>query len=76
MKSLIKMLRAQGITHYEHNGIVLHLGVPPVRYPKSDAKDGAPVPHVIQELESLMKLDDTQLVERLFPQPKDEGDDA
>jgi hypothetical protein len=41
--------------------------------PKSDEKAAGDVPHKVEELTSLMKLSDQELLNRLFPEPpKDE----
>jgi hypothetical protein len=82
IKSLIKTLRAAGCNYYKNGDLELHLGpVPQKQKEKSlpsvksaplenSTVDQSPeIPHVVQEMTSLMKMSDSDLVERLFPIP-------
>lgn len=49
-----------------------------VKYENSKKPEKEKIPHIIEDLKSLMKMSDQELVERLFPLPQDEqpGDDV
>jgi hypothetical protein len=83
IKKLAKTLRALGINHYEANGVVINLGDVPRRVPRGQKPALVPepeakeeIPHIVQELTSVMKMSDADLVDRLFPdtQPEVEAD--
>jgi hypothetical protein len=65
-KALIKTLRECGVTRYKTPEIELDLGPEPI---KLDAPSPAPVEivHKVEERTSLLKLSDSDLVDRLFP---------
>lgn len=83
-KALIEMLRASGITHYKTADIELNLGpapVLPVVSRETIASNEAetvpgPIPHIVKELTSLLKLSDTDLVDRLFPDTNGDGEET
>lgn len=80
-KALIEMLRASGITHYKTSEIELNIGSAPVSVQpviQLDALENEkPIPHVVQELTSLLKLSDVDLVDRLFPDTqKEDGEES
>lgn len=74
-RALIEMLRSQGITHYKTGEIELALTplpeapkASPVESPAMPGVDSQDkIPHVVQELTSLLKLSDADLVDRMFP---------
>lgn len=67
VKKLVRELRKLGVTQYKTPEIELSLGPPPPRVEKIDSTP-AEIPHVIQDLVSIMKLSDGELVDRLFPE--------
>lgn len=76
LKDLVKLLRSQGITHYKTNEVELNL-TPDVakrtrRKRKTTTEEEQEIKHKLEELTSVMKLSDDDLVERLWPMPKDE----
>ncbi len=81
IKTLIKTLRAAGVTHFKSGDVELILlpsetkpVVPRETKPKEiiiplDAphEEDKPIQHKVVELTSLLKLSDTELVDQLFP---------
>ena len=78
LRALAKVMREYGITHVKTES--LELSIPlcaapatpmPTRAattpPDAPASGMEPITHKIQELTSLMKLDDMSLVDKLFP---------
>ncbi len=78
IKALVKLLRAQGVTHYKTPELELNLGPVVSRETKVKVKDeeskDKEIPHKVVELTSLLKLDDVGLLDRLFPDHTDKGD--
>ncbi len=64
VKSLVKTLRECGVTHYKTADIELDLGPEPMT---PDIEPQKEIIHKVEELTSLLKLDDKALVDRLFP---------
>jgi hypothetical protein len=76
IKELIKTLRECGVTHYKTAEIELDLGPAPIAI---DAPAPAPSPeilHKVEELTSLLKLSDVDLVDRMFPDTQKEAEDT
>lgn len=73
LKSLIKTLKAAGVTEFQHGDLKLTLGVKPAETPKeptpvdAPTESNEPIKHKVEEMTSLLKLSDVDLVERLFP---------
>ncbi len=87
IKSLIKTLRAAGVRHYKTPELELNLEPFPEKVSRETTKaiskvaldapyepDKTPE-HKVEELTSLLKLSDTDLVDRLFPDFTDYGED-
>lgn len=78
IKSLIKALRDAGVTYYKTADIELNLAPVPKEEPRAitpvDAPSAAedPIKHKVEEMVSLLKLSDTELVDQLFPEPREE----
>lgn len=73
---LLKALKESGVTSFKSGDIEISFGFPsnahekPVAAPVSfDASAQAPeeIKHKVEEFTSLMKLSDTELLDRLFP---------
>jgi hypothetical protein len=75
IKQLVETLRQAGVTHYKTPEIELDLGPLPPAAPESTEK--TEIPHVVEDLISVMKLNDKDLVDRLFPdtETKEEVDE-
>lgn len=79
--ALIEKLKACGITHFKQGDLEFTFGdkpVEPARHLQSVPLDKQALgeteeaPHIIQEMKSLLKLSDEELVERIFPiEPSD-----
>ncbi len=83
IKALVKLLRAQGVTHYKQGDVELTLGVKevvpretPRRVKAELVKESNEIVHKNEELKSVMKLSDTELLDRLFPDTQDEDEGA
>lgn len=63
IRDLVETLRACGVTHYKDGSLELDLGTAPAPIEKEDKE----IVHKVQELTSLLKLGDKELVDRLFP---------
>ncbi len=66
-KELIKTLRECGVTRYKTTDIELDLGPAPAINIDAPAPAPVEIKHKVEELTSLLKLSDTDLVDRLFP---------
>lgn len=76
---LVQALKAAGVSHYKHGSmsisfeskLVQEETVSKVTQVPVDAPTPVPeeIKHQVQELTSLLKLDDVSLVDRLFPEP-------
>lgn len=72
LKALLKTLKASGVTNFEHGDLKISLGnihapvkeITPIDAPAT-AED--PIKHKVEEMVSLLKLSDSELVDRLFP---------
>lgn len=75
IKTLIKTLRECGVTHYKTAEIELDLGPAPIALEVIDkpSEPSQEIKHKVEELTSLLKLDDNSLVNRLFPDTVQEG---
>ena len=75
LKKLIKTLRSLGITHYKNGNVELTLAplevvVPPKPVEKPveiSPEEEKEIKHKVEELTSIMKLGDVELLDRLFP---------
>lgn len=68
IKTLIKTLRAAGITHYKTPELELKIDpIEPRRRMRTKPTDESEIKHKVEELTSLLKLSDQDLVDRLFP---------
>lgn len=69
VKELVQTLRECGVTHYKQGDIELDLD--PVRFthekPVVSSEEDKKIPHVVKQLSSLLKLDDRELIDQLFP---------
>lgn len=80
-KELVKTLRELGVTHYKTSEIELNLlPEPPKAEPKflptvESNEEPQEIKHKVEELTSLLKLSDKDLIDRLFPDHTDYGDD-
>lgn len=84
IKALVKTLRAAGVTHYKTPEIELSFSIeapnspPPERSSKQIVPPDAPISkddpimHKVEQMVSVMKLEDNELIERLFPNPEEE----
>jgi hypothetical protein len=72
LKKIAKTMRELGITHLKTADIELNLTDVAPRKASKKEEDKGEIPHVIEELTSLLKLGDADLIERLFPLPKEE----
>lgn len=63
IRALVETLRACGVTHFKEGELELNLGPAPSLPQVSDKE----IEHKNIELTSLLKLTDTDLVDRLFP---------
>lgn len=70
--TLVETLRSSGVTHFKSGDLELTLG--PV-VPRETTEDPKMI-HKVQELTSLLKLSDVELMDRLFPEPKEEAEDT
>lgn len=79
LKSLIKTLRSLGVTSYEHEGIKLSLTpeapVKAIKEKPITEEEEKEIKHKLEELTSIMKLGDRDLIDRMFPdhQPDEES---
>lgn len=79
IKDLVQTLRDCGVIHYKSGDVELELGpVPVVMAPVSQPKpqESNEIIHKVVEMTSLLKLDDKDLVDRLFPDHTEEYGDA
>lgn len=80
LKKLVKTLRSLGVTRYRTPELELDLAIQPIGY-KETAKskpidiESDKIPHVVQDLKSVMALSDDDLVNRLFPEPTEDAED-
>lgn len=82
IKALVKALSASGVTHFKTPELELSFGAKPQADPLKqdniplDAPVSAedPIKHKVEEMVSLMKLSEQDLVMRLFPDPIDESE--
>lgn len=75
IKALIKTLRAAGITHYKTPELELTLDpIEPKRRLRAKPDESKEIEHKVEELSSLLKLSDTELVDRMFPDYTTEED--
>lgn len=80
--SLIAKLKEAGVTQFKHDGLELTLAPAPPAPPVSNAvpmsleiPPGEPEtqpPHIVQQMKSLLKLSDDELIDQLFPLPAEE----
>ncbi len=70
IKELVQTLRACGVTHYKDGSLELDLGPAPI----TSEPDQKEIIHKVQNLTSLLKLDDKDLVDRLFPDYTQQGE--
>lgn len=91
IKTLVKALKAAGVTHYKTAELELNLATsqsfaspnvsretkkaPKAQLPLLTHEEEKPIEHKVVELTSLLKLSDTDLVDRLFPDHTDYGDE-
>lgn len=68
---ILELLQKHGVQHIKMEGLELSfLDVKPTQVaPEAPAPVSGPIKHETEELSSLLKLDDTSLVDRLFPEP-------
>lgn len=76
LKALIDLLRESGVTRYKYDSIELEMTI---KEPAPIAIDApAPVPdqikHKVEEMTSLLKLSDIELVDQLFPDHRNDPD--
>jgi hypothetical protein len=64
LKKLIRTLRLAGVTRFKSSELELDLGPLPVALP---VEPRAEIPHVVEEMKSVMKISDIDLIDRLFP---------
>lgn len=74
---LIEKLRAAGITHFKQGDLELTFSDTPTKIEprhlqsvpleKQATGEAEEAPHIVQEMKSLLKLSDEELVERIFP---------
>jgi hypothetical protein len=79
LKSLIRTLRAAGVTRYKTPELELDLSPLETvrrRHRSTQPDESEEIEHKVQEMSSLMKLDDNQLLDRLFPEPKEDDSEA
>lgn len=76
IKALVKTLRSCGVTHWKTPEIELNLAplAPRETKPKlvpieAPIVESEKIEHKVEELKSLLKLSDDELVDRLFPEP-------
>ncbi len=77
---LIAALREQGVTHFKHGDLELTLGAQPSFKPKliPTSLEKPPieaendVPNVVHEMKTIFAIKDEDLIEKLFPIPKEE----
>ncbi len=68
IKTLIKTLRAAGVMHYKTPELELKLDpIEPRKRARSKPTDESEIKHKAEELTSLLKLSDQDLVDRMFP---------
>jgi hypothetical protein len=68
LKKLIKTMRANGITHYKTSELELSLGPEPlIKAKQLSEKEEQEIKHKLEEMTSIMQLDDENLLKRLFP---------
>lgn len=81
LKKLVKQLRAMGISYYKDQTVELELGSAPSKPTRqstvspTEIVESDKIPHVVQDLKSVMALSDTDLVDRLFPEPTEASED-
>lgn len=79
LKKLVKQLRTLGISYYRDKDVELRMDNKVIALKgKTDnkaiasqsepARESENIPHVVQDLKSVMALDDNALVDRLFPE--------
>lgn len=81
IKSIAKTMRDYGISHLKCGDLEIQFGsatpqVSQANYfakPPDDNAASDPIKHQVEQLNSLMKLSDTELVDKLFPEPKEEA---
>jgi len=86
LKALIKTLRAAGVTHYKTAELEINLAIGSELEKVSKQAKGLPLDapveppkeilHKVEELTSLLKCSDKDLVDRLFPDTFTEAEDA
>jgi len=78
LKELLKILRENGVTKYVTEEVSIDLGELPVLVKAPDQLTEAQQQEVLKKIEtmkSVMQLDDDNLLDRLFPEPKEESDE-
>ena len=72
-KELLAVLRASGVTHYKSPELELTLEVAAAPIPQGSPE---PIKEKLEQMTSLLKLDDVSLVDRLFPVPEEQQGEA
>lgn len=81
IKALIKLLRAQGVTHYKSAEIELDLGpiVPretAVKAMSVKPSESTPIPHKDLNPLELIKLSDVELLNKIYPDYTEDAEDT
>ena len=74
LKKLVKAMRQCGVIRLKTQEYELELGDEPIK--PLAASEEKQIPHKIEDLKSVMKLSDEELIDRMFPdtEPKEEGE--
>lgn len=78
---LIEKLKASGVTHFKQGDLELTLAptqqnlapvmrLVPTSLEVLPGEPGTEPPHIVQQMKSLLKLSDEELVDQIFPLPK------
>lgn len=84
IKALVKILRAQGVIRFKSADIELEMAsieriatrAPKPPQPVKDPDPDEPIKHKVEELTSLLKLSDADLVDSLFPDHSNAQDEV
>ena len=74
VRELVRTLRECGVTRYKDGDVEMELGPEPIDPDAPSPEPSKEITHKVEELTSLLKLDDAALVDRLFPDHTPDGD--
>ena len=74
LKKMVKAMRQCGVTRLVTEGMEIELGPAPL--PPLTKEEIEQIPHKLEEMKSVMKLSDEELIGRLFPDTEEKIEDG